>query len=232
MNLDKWLYSNPQEQAEGGEGGAAGGGQSGGGAGGEGGQQQTTTTGGGIDYDKLAAAIAKANGQQQQTKPKDDYQEHLNSEKQKEEQKANQAKIEGAVKFNSSFADVLTKNKGMFPERTANLLTRQFESETDKADTLQKFAARDFFSMKGNLELLSPAERLQVEQKLTNEHGDISMTSGEAWQMVERALYISEMKQDADKRNNAYGKNEKEMPENIQKFHERIYPKGVVSLGN
>jgi hypothetical protein len=157
------------------------------------------------------------------------YDEHVNSQQEKKNQKEQQKAIEGAIKFNSEFTNTLSKYGKSFPEHTINLLSKTYDSETDKAEEIQKFAAKDFFLKAGNIELLPAAQQLEVKARLIAEHSDINMKGAEAWQMVETALHVLNQQQDKAKINGLYGESS-EVPENIKAFTDRIYPKGTVEL--
>lgn len=182
--------------------------------------------------EQIAAAVALlGNGQQPPATPpaSDPYQDHVNSQQQKKEAKAQQQSIESAIKFNSEFTATLSKYGKSFPEHTINLLSKTYDSETEKADEIQKFAAKDFFLKAGNIELLPAAQQLEVKARLIAEHSDINMKGAEAWQMVETALHVLNQQQDRDKLNGLYGESS-EVPANIKAFADRIYPKGTVSI--
>lgn len=167
---------------------------------------------------------------QGQPKPSE-YQSHLKNDEAEQDKKAQIKKTESAVKFNATFADKLAKNAKLFPERTKSLISGSYETETEKADKIQKFAARDFFSKPENMELLSPSQRLIVEQKLTGEHSDISLSGEEAWSLVENALYMHETKIDHLKQRGMYGEVQQgEAPPNIKAYHDKMYSKGTMEL--
>lgn len=182
--------------------------------------------------EQIAAAVALlGSGQQPPATPpaSDAYQDHVNSNKSKQDEKAQRQEIERAIKFNSEFSNTLSKYGKSFPEHTINLLSKNYESETEKADEIQKFAAKDFFLKQGNIDLLPQAQQLEVKARLIAEHSDITMKGAEAWQMVETALHVLNQKQDRDKLNGLYGE-QTEVPASIKAFADRIYPKGTVSL--
>lgn len=185
-----------------------------------------------IDYDQLAAAMVKAQQSQQQQQGKEfSYEDHVKGDTDKAKAEQQQAQIESAVKFNSSFVDVLAKNAAMFPERTKKLMAQDFKNEVEKAEAIKKYAAKDFFSDEKNMALLSEANQVLVKAKLTAEHQEIAMTGAEAWGLVENALHIAAVKEDARKQSGMYQSgNEQDPPENVKKFLERAYNKDVHEL--
>ena len=123
------------------------------------------------------------------------------------------------------FPGFFEANKAFFPENTSTLLTKAFNNETEKADSIRLFAAKDFFSNPKHIELLPENQRALANQLISN-HSDGSFNPAQAWEMVTTAVYIANKQADADKTRNFYGKpNAGDLisPDSHKAFSDRIY---------
>lgn len=153
-----------------------------------------------------------------------DYSDHENQRKQQQQKDDEMKNLTKAIKFNQDAANVITENKSLFQSNTIALLDKKYDSEQERAEQVQKFSARDFFTNEANLTHLKESDRDEIKRTLLDSHNDISMTGARAWSLVEDALHIMKLKNDNDRMKN-FGGGNTEQSEALKAFDERIYAK-------
>lgn len=190
MNMRKWLYSNPQEEAGGGEGGAAGGQGSAGAGGGEpdaGKQAQPE-----IDYDKLAAAMVKAQSGGDQGGDQDRFKKMQDQDAKKKEEQSRIEKIQADTRFHDSFDAFVEKNKEMLGGKTAQDFKNAANGLTGDqlTNTLKALVAKAAFNNQEVEKWVDDSSKSFVE-KLKNS-AESAIDGGKAWDILSRTLSVVE----------------------------------------
>lgn len=172
----------------------------------------------------LKAILSLMKGNQENQPPKDDYSSHENQRKEQQQKDNEMKSLTKAIKFNQDAANVITSNKSLFQSNTIALLDKEHDSEIERAEYVQKFAARDFFTNSDNLIHLKESDREEIKRNLLDAHNDIKMKGSRAWSLVEDALHIMNLKKD-DQRMKNFGGGDNEQSEALKAFDERIYAK-------
>lgn len=226
MNLNKWLYSNPQDKAGDGE-------QGGGDAGGDnGGEDKPLTFANQAELDAYIKAQAGNNG------GKDDDQESLFDKRQKQQQQQQQqqeqtAAMQAAVYFDTTFDGFIAKNAKYFPDNVKSI--RDDVTTTDvieKSNLIAATAAKEFFSKKENLESLTDADKKLVESDILGVRFESKIDGVKAWELVQRSIHGHELMNKHNAANNFNGKNGNGETgfAHVDKFTSNWFPKSVVSV--
>lgn len=165
---------------------AEGGGEQGGGGGG--GEQQQAPA---IDYDKLAAAIAKAQKGTTQEPEESAFDKLKREQEGKDQQAQNERRLRGDVAFDLGFNALVEANKGCFA-LDAESIRKGVGSGLDGAKQVEQLkvtAAKAFFAVEANMAMLSPADKAFYESAIKGRH-DSAIDASKAWQVVERTLHI------------------------------------------
>lgn len=127
------------------------------------------------------------------------YKDHLTEEQKRKQEKEKLKNLESVIKFNGSFPELLKKYEKLFPERTKSLIDRPFESEQEKAELIKKYAAKDFFSIKENLDLVPSDQKEFVKSSIVDDF-EVRIEADKAWSFVESAIHANNLREDAGKR--------------------------------
>lgn len=145
-----------------------------------------------IDYDKLAAAMVKA----QQAPPPKDKDESVHDkiqakQKQEQEEQAKVAELRAIIEFDKSFDSVLDDNKSMFSMSAKEIRDGAKNLENQElVDTLKRTAAKNFFSKEENAKYLDDKEQQYVKDevvRVTEKYIDAE----KAWSLLEKTLLIN-----------------------------------------
>lgn len=193
MNMNKWLYSNPQDKAD----------DLPGGGGGDNTPPMNDSTPSkddapGIDYDKLAQAMLKAQGNQ--PPKKDDEDTRSSFQKQKDSEKEDRKKDEDVnvireqVRFDQEFDRVIDDNKRLFNDLNTSRVREDAKAEeldgADLVNFLQANAAQAFFSSKDNLALLNDSDQRYVESSVLGKRERV-VEGSKAWSILQSAMHIA-----------------------------------------
>lgn len=183
-NMARKYYS--AANGEGGEGGGQGGGE-------QQQQQHQTQQPPAIDYDKLAAAMVKAQkGADQQQQQEESAFDRIKREQQAKDKTTNdEARIRSDVAFDLSFNKLVDDNAAAFG-LSSEAIRKGVGSGLDgskQVEQLKVTAAKAFLSIEANLALLSPADKAYYESAIKGRH-DAAVDADKAWQVVERTLHI------------------------------------------
>lgn len=143
-----------------------------------------------IINDTVKNTVNELNGSKKQDE--NDFSKRDAEEKAKLEKAEAQKKYDAAYSFVKDSKDIIEKNKELFKPSTLELYNKDLGSVEERANKLQLFAARDFFSDEKNLNQLIPADIDLVKRDLLDEHGQVKMSGQKAWHFVEYALHIIE----------------------------------------
>lgn len=224
MNLNKWLYSNPQDKADDGTQGGGG---------------DEAPTGlsfkSQADLDAYVASLQKPTPEDKD-KDKLSITEERQQQKQKQdEQQKSAQRIEKAVVFNSSFDKFITDNKEYFPESTSSIRNDvKSDDLVEKSKLIAATAAKEYFSIPKNLESLTTADRERVEKEITGVRFETDIDGLAVWELVERSLYGHTLANSHKKANDFMGKggNGSTGYANVDKYLKGFFPESVVSVEN
>lgn len=180
MNLNKWLYSNPMEQA--GEDDKSGGG-------GQGQEQQQQSQAPTIDYDALAAAIVKAQ------KPADQDKEKSRLDKLREEddkKKAEQDRIheiENEVRFRDNFDKFVNDHNKVLGRSAQEFRVAVGDLQgKEKDEALKALVAKQALSNPELKKFILDKDKAQVEKILAS--NETAINGSKAWVIMQDALSV------------------------------------------
>lgn len=221
MNLNKWLYSNPQDKETGGEGG---------GSGGEGDAPFKTFT----SEQELNDYIKS-----QQKTNNDDDQSLFDKRRQQEQQKQSAAdavkEIQSAVVFDTSFDSFIKENKEYFPESVATIRNDvKAENAVEKANLIAATAAKEYFSIKSNLDSLTTADRERVQREIMEVRFEQQIDGLKVWELVQRSIYGHSLMNSHKRANDFMGKGGTGATgfKNVDNYLKSFFPETVVSVPN
>lgn len=155
-------------------------------------------------------------------------------QRQEEENKRHQdqAVVQNAAIFNSSFDDYIEKNKDLFPETVKTV--RADVKETDlvkKSNLIAATAAKEFFSIQSNIDVLDSASKAKVQEDILNKRYESDIDGLAAWALVERSVFGSELSNKNKKTHDFSGGGKgKTGLKNLDNYVENFYPKHVRAI--
>lgn len=160
-----------------------------------------------IDYNELAKAMFAL--QQQQAPTPSTFEKAEEVVRKTEDNRVNDEILRQQVKFDLSFDSFIAENQGAFGKFTPASIREACSglSGSDKVQHMQTVAAKSFFKEKGNMELLSTSDQAYVMNSIMDAH-DSKVDGGRAWEMVERAINVSQHQNYADQVRGTGGKTE------------------------
>ncbi len=116
-----------------------------------------------------------------------------------------------AAKFDSGFDQFISTNAAYFPDNITTLRksveSQNIEDPTEASSLLAATAAKEFFSVKANLDVLDRTDRATVEKTITGKRFENEIDGLKAWKMVEKAMFGHGLqKQHTSSRGTASGK--------------------------
>ncbi|AUR91078.1 coil containing protein [Vibrio phage 1.155.O._10N.222.55.B3] len=223
MNLNKWLYSNPQDKSDDGSQGGGGG-------------DQPLSFASQADLDAYVAGLQTPPATPPATPPKLSItEERQQQQEQANQQQAQAQRIEKAVVFNSSFDKFVADNKDYFPESTASIRKDvKTDDLLEKSKLIAATAAKEYFSISKNLESLTTTDRERVEREIVNVRYESDIDGLAVWELVERSLYGHQLANSHKKANDFMGKggNGSTGYANVDKYLGNFFPESVVSVEN
>lgn len=98
-----------------------------------------------------------------------------------------------AAVFDAQFDQYLSKHASYFPEVTNTLrksqAITQIQDPTEKSNLLAATAAKEFFGVAANLEILDPTDRAWVEANVNKVAFENQIDGLQAWGYIEKAMY-------------------------------------------
>lgn len=90
--------------------------------------------------------------------------------KAKDEEKARTSRMEKAIAFNHTLKDFVKNNKGLIPDEIEGIVAQaekeSYDSASAKAGAVKAGIIQSFFALKDNVELLSAAQKAQLDEFL------------------------------------------------------------------
>lgn len=187
--------------------------------------------------EELEAYIAKSTkantGEDDDKKKPSLFDQRRQQEEEEKKKDANLKAVQKAVKFDTSFDDLVAKNKEYFPESVKTIRGDvKTDDEVEKASLIAATAAKEYFLIPQNLESLSPADRQRVESEILNVRFVEQIDGLAVWGLVEQSLYGHELANKHKNANNFMDKNGTGQTgyKNVDTFLKNLFPEKVVSL--
>lgn len=120
---------------------------------------------------KLNAQLAENGKPKPKEEEEDDLRKKVQKEKEDDEKKKKETKsIEDVLRFNLSVDSYVKDNKDVLPEEFENILKmaekETYDSAEDKAKAIKASFIQAFFSVQANVELLTTAQKAQLDDYL------------------------------------------------------------------
>ncbi len=187
--------------------------------------------------DPQVQAFLAANGftQQPQNNPAPQSVIDLNNQNHQQQQSQQQLINDATecAKFNDSFDKFLRDNSSLFSGKASGLRGvvegMNIADPIESTRLLQASAAKDFFSQKKNIEILSPADRQAVSATILNHHFENQIDGAKAWELVEKAVHNQRL---ANKHNGGgFGDNPHMTGyDDLDRYNAGFFPKHVKDL--
>ncbi|CAH9011395.1 putative coil containing protein [Vibrio phage 236O40-1] len=229
MNLNKWLYSNPQDKAD--DGGQGGGG-------GDTGGDDKSDMMPQMSWADFDAHLEKKLNERMQTQkpPADDKTSITDERKQRQDEESkrqqDQAVVQNAAVFDSNFDSYIEANKDLFPETVKTV--RADVKETDlvkKTNLIAATAAKEFFSIQSNIDVLDSDSKRKVQEDILNKRYESDIDGVAAWDLVKRSVFGSELSNKNKKTHDFSGGGKgKTGLKNLDNYMENFYPKHVRAI--
>lgn len=153
----------------------------------------------------------------------------LENEK-KEKEEADE--LEGAIKFNLSISEFVSKNKNILPDETANIIKtaeeRNFKNSSEKANAIRKGIIEAFVKYKENVEKLPQSIQAEVARFNSFTEREKEAQSKRFWSIVEVGVECKILSRKAEQLQNNGGHGAAENSAFEQRFLEqgKIFRKG------
>lgn len=229
MNLNKWLYSNPQEQADDGS-------QGGGGGGDDKSDVMPQMTWSQFDAEIEKRLNERIKTQTPPAKPDEDKTSITEQRQQRQEEETkrhqDQSVVQNAAVFDSGFDSFVEQNKDLFPETVKTV--RADVKETDlvkKTNLISATAAKEFFSLQSNIDVLDSDSKRKVQEDILNKRYESDIDGIAAWELVKRSVFGHELANRNKKSHDFSGTGGgKTGLKNLDNYMANFYPKHVRAI--
>lgn len=182
--------------------------------------------GGGDALESIKAELASLRAELAKSKPADpliepdDLSRKVEKDKLERDKKQGETKqIEGAVRFNTSFAEWIKTNKSLLPTSISDLQVQadkeKFNSEVEKSKEIKVGIVNQFYALQSNLDLLTEGQKktlddfkalTKAERELRVEsiYENIFEPSFQSLKNIERAKKISKGHAEGDDKHSDY----------------------------
>lgn len=221
MNSEGRFYSQPHEEEQGGE-------QGGGGGGGAAPFKSFATQKELDDYIKS----------QQKSKDEDDqsiFDKRRNDEEEKKNNAESVKRIQSAVVFDTSFDNFIKENKEYFPESVSTIRNDvKSDDAVEKANLIAATAAKEYFSIKSNLDSLTTADRERVQREIMDVRFEQQIDGLKVWELVQRSIYGHGLMNSHKRASDFMGKDGTGSTgfKNVDNYLKNFFPETVVSVPN
>lgn len=223
MNMWKFGAANGYfDKADDGQGGGGGGGD----------EPEPISFKSQVELDAYIEKMSKSkNGKDDDEEEESLYEKRQKQKQQDEDKKQNLAKLQQATRFDLQFDGFINDNSKFFPDSVKTVRSDiDSDDDVERSNLMAATAAKEFFSKKENLEILSKSDREQAEREVLGVRFESKIDGQKAWALVERAIHGHGISDKTRQTNNFYGKKEgKTGFNNLDKAIDSFYPGSVVS---